>query len=115
MVPESGNRFRPYLVVLSATTAMGALSSSLGGPVAATIGAVAGFAWALIVGLVSSWLGARMPEFSRRWLFSAAFIATTLFGGSLFAMLLYVSAATSENILTLIRPPFKGGFTFFVT
>ena len=56
-----------------------------------------------------------MPSLPRRWLFVAAFIATTLFGGSLFAMLLYVASPTPENILTLMRPPFKGGFAFFVT
>lgn len=44
----------------------------------------------------------------------STFVAVTLFGGSLFAMMLYAFAADPASILTLIRPPFKGGFTFFV-
>jgi hypothetical protein len=104
-----------YLVVIPATTLIGVLSSSLGGPVAAIIGGIVGLGWGFVVGLASVWLGRRAPRLSRRWLLFAAFVAATLFGGSLFAMLLYVASPTPENILTLMRPPFKGGFAFFVT
>lgn len=75
-------KFGPYFVVVPATTAMGALSSSLGGPVAAIVGAVVGLCWGLIIGLASNWLNRHMPKLSRRWIFLAAFVATTLFGGT---------------------------------
>jgi hypothetical protein len=107
-------RFKPYIIVTFATTLIGALGSSLGGPIAAIIGAIVGLGWGIGVGILSAWLVRRWPSISRRWLFIGAFIAATLFGGSLFAMLLYVASPTPENILALMRPPWKGGFTFFV-
>jgi hypothetical protein len=52
---------------------------------------------------------------AKRFLYLSTFFAITLFGGSLFAMMLYASArGAAEPMLSLIRPPFKGGFTFFV-
>jgi hypothetical protein len=107
-------RFKPYIFVLFATTLIGALGSSLGGPIAPIIGALVGLGWGLGVGLLSAWLIRRWPNIARHWLFVGAFIGATLFGGSLFAMLLYVASPTPENILALMRPPWKGGFTFFV-
>jgi hypothetical protein len=107
-------RFKPYIIVTFATTLIGALGSSLGGPIAAIIGAIVGLGWGIGVGILSAWLVRRWPSISRRWLCIGAFIAATLFGGSLFAMLLYVASPTPENILALMRPPWKGGFTFFV-
>jgi hypothetical protein len=107
-------RFKPYVIVSFATTLIGALGSSLGGPIASIIGAIVGLGWGIGFGFLSAWLSRRWPNISRRWLFMGAFIAATLFGGSLFAMLLYVASPTSENIHALMRPPWKGGFTFFV-
>ena len=55
------------------------------------------------------------PKRANRWLYVTAFVATTLFGGSLFAMILYRSASASpQSLLVFMRAPFKGGFTFFV-
>ena len=55
------------------------------------------------------------PKRANRWLYVTAFVATILFGGSLFAMTLYASASASpQSVLLFMRPPFKGGFTFFV-
>ena len=55
------------------------------------------------------------PKRANCWLYVSAFVAATLFGGSLFAMMLYAAASTSpQSLLLFIRPPFKGGFTFFV-
>jgi hypothetical protein len=55
------------------------------------------------------------PKKADRWLYVTAFVATILFGGSLFAMMLYASASASpQSLLLFMRPPFKGGFTFFV-
>jgi hypothetical protein len=46
------------------------------------------------------------------WL--AVLAATILFGGSLFAMMLYGSALSDPEMgLVLMRPPWQGGFTFF--
>jgi len=108
------NRFSSFLFIVPALILIGALGSSLGGPVASIIGGVAGLVWGIFVGLGSTWAARRWPNLPRRWLHIGAFIATILFGGSLFAMLLYVASPTPENILALMRPPFKGGFTFFV-
>src|SRR5262249_60555074 len=45
----------------------------------------------------------------------AVLAATTLFGGSLFAMLLYGPALSDpEMVLVLMRPPWQGGLTFFL-
>lgn len=67
---------------------------------------------------IQQWLDKRPDRRSKlanRSLYLAAFVATTLFGGSLFAMMLYVSAsATPQSVLLLLRAPFKGGFNFFV-
>jgi hypothetical protein len=113
--PDSRNRSFPFFVVVPALILIGAVGSSLGGPVATIIGAAVGLGWGIGIGFISAWLVRHLPNLPRRWLFIAAFIATTLFGGSLFAMLLYVASPMPENVLSLIRPPFKGGFAFFVT
>ena len=101
------NRFGSYSFGVPATTVIGTLSGSLGGPIAAIIGAVVGPGWGIGLGLISPWLARRMPKLTRRRLSVAAFIATTLFGGSLFAMLLYVASPTPQNILNLMRPPLR--------
>jgi hypothetical protein len=56
----------------------------------------------------------RKQQLENPALYLSTFVALTLFGGSLFAMMLYASATDAASILTLIRSPFKGGFTFFV-
>ena len=112
--PVNRNRFSPLLVVVPPTILIGALGSSLGGPVASIIGGVAGLIWGILIGFASTLVARRWPKFPSRWLYFGAVIAATLFGGSLFAMLLYVASPTPENILALMRPPWKGGLTFFV-
>jgi hypothetical protein len=86
----------------------------LGGPIASIIGGIVGLGWGVGIGLLSTWLTRRRPNIACHWLFVGAFVAATLFGGTLFAMLLYVASPSPENILALMRPPWKGGFTFFV-
>jgi hypothetical protein len=74
MITESGRgerRFGPYLIVVPATATIGALGSSLGGTVAAIIGAIVRFGWGLLIGFGSRWLQ-RWPTFSRRSLVFAA-------------------------------------------
>ena len=57
----------------------------------------------------------RARKLANRSLYAGAFVATTLFGGSLFAMMLYTSASRAPQWeLLFMRPPFNGGFTFFV-
>src|SRR5262244_3087908 len=57
----------------------------------------------------------RARTLANRSLYAGAFVATTLFGGSLFAMMLYASASRAPQwALLFMRPPFNGGFTFFV-
>jgi hypothetical protein len=113
--PVTQNRFSPFFLIIPATTLIGALGASLGGPIAAFIGGVTGLVWGILVGFGSRWTARHLPTLPGRWLDFAVFVGTTLFGGSLFAMLLYVASPTPENVLTVMRPPFKGGFAFFVT
>jgi len=57
----------------------------------------------------------RARTLANRSLYAGAFVATSLFGGSLFAMMLYASASRAPQwALLFMRPPFNGGFTFFV-
>ncbi len=65
---------------------------------------------------INGWLDerpARRAKLANQFLYCGVFIATTLFGGSLFAMMLY-AAATPQSVLLLLQPPFRGGFNFFV-
>jgi hypothetical protein len=109
------NRFSAFFLIVPATTLIGALGASLDGPIATIIGGITGLFWGILVGFGSRWAARQWSSLPRRWLDFAVFVAMTLFGGSLFAMLLYVASPTPENVLTLLRPPFKGGFSFFVT
>jgi hypothetical protein len=113
-LPADQDRFSSFFLVVLATTLIGAFGASLGGRMATVIGGVTGLIWGILVGLASTWTARRWSSLPKRWLYFAVFVATTLFGGSLLAMLLYVASPTPENILALMRAPFKGGFTFFV-
>src|SRR5262249_62304220 len=101
--PAHQNRFASFLFIVTALILIGALGRLFGGQVATIIGGVAGFLWGILIGLGSTWAARRWPSLPRRWLHIGAFTATTLFGGTLFAMLLYVASPTPENILTLIH------------
>ena len=111
---------RPIYSVVSATTTIGALSGGAlaGSAAAVAIGALVGLTWGLIVGRTADWLGRREgwgQEVAIWSLFLGALVATTLFGGALFQMMLYASAlSVPETVLGLMRPPLAGGFTFFV-
>jgi hypothetical protein len=113
--PVTQSRFSAFFLIVPATTLIGALGAFLGGPIATIIGGIMGLIWGILIGFGSRWAARQWSSLPRRWLDFAAFVAMTLFGGSLFAMLLYVASPTPENVLTLMRPPFKGGFSFFVT
>jgi hypothetical protein len=119
MVNNRLDRFGPYVVIATATTLMGALAGRLADSVAGVaVGAVIGLAWGLLVGHVAAWLSQRkgwQSKLANGSAFLAVLVAATLFGGSLFAMMLYGPALSdSEPTLVLMRPPFKGGFTFFL-
>ena len=112
-------RFGPYLFIVPVTTAIGALASTLAGSVAVVaIGAVIGLGWGVLVGRIAGWLSRREDrdlKLANRSMLLAVLAATTLFGGSLFAMMLYSAASSApEIVLFLMRPPMKGGFTFFL-
>jgi hypothetical protein len=112
-------RFGPYLFIVPATTAIGAVSSTLAGSVGVVaIGALVGVGWGVLLGRIAGWLRGREDrdlKLANRSMFLAVLVATTLFGGSLFAMTLYAAAsAAPETMLFLMRPPMKGGFTFFL-
>jgi uncharacterized membrane protein YedE/YeeE len=63
-------------------TFIGALGSSLGGPIASIIGAIVGLGWGIGVGFLSAWVIRRRLSISRHWLFigvgSEAFCITTI-------------------------------------
>jgi hypothetical protein len=65
-------------LIVSATTVIGALGSSVGGQIAAIIGAVRGLGWGLLLGVMSNQLTRRGPTLSRRWLFFGSLVAATL-------------------------------------
>ena len=110
---------RPIFFVVPATTAIGALSSRIAGSATIiAIGALAGLIWGLIVGYTASRLGRRQGRaqaLAIGSLYLGVLVATTLFGGSLFAMMLYASSlSVPETVLGLMRPRLGGGFAFFV-
>jgi len=111
---------RPIFSVVSATTTIGALSGGAlaSSAAAVAIGALVGLTWGLIVGRTADWLGRRAGwgQALATWsLYLGALVATILFGGALFQMMLYASAlSVPETLLGLMRPPLGGGFTFFV-
>ena len=56
-------RFGPYLFIVPATTAIGALASTLAGSVAVVaIGAVIGLGWGVLVGRIAGWLSQRQDR-----------------------------------------------------
>ena len=108
-------RFGPYLFVVPATTAIGALASTLAGSVAViAIGAMVGLGWGVLVGRIAGWLSRRKDgdlKLANRSMLLAVLTATTLFGGSLFAMMLYAAASSArEIVLFLMRPPHEPCF-----
>ena len=110
---------RPIFFVVPATTAIGALSGRLAGSAAViAIGGLAGLVWGLTVGYTADRLNRceRWAEkLAVRSLYLGVLVATTLFGGSLFAMMLYASSlSVPETVLGLMQPPLGGGFAFFV-
>jgi hypothetical protein len=98
---------------------MGALAGRLADPVAGlAVGALIGMGWGLLVGWIAAWLNRREGwawKLADRSVLLAVLAAATLFGGSLFAMMLYGPALSDpEMVLVLMRPPLKGGLTFFL-
>jgi hypothetical protein len=113
------DRSGPYLIIVLATGLMGALAGRLADPIAGlAVGALIGIGWGLLVGWMAAWLNRREGwawKFADRSVLLAVLAATTLFGGSLFAMMLYGPALSDpEMVLGLMRPPLKGGLTFFL-
>jgi hypothetical protein len=118
-MPAPLDRLGPYLIIVPATAAIGALGARLAGSDAAVvIGAVVGLGWGLLVGWVAGWLSRQEawgPKLADRSVFLAVLAAATLFGGSLFAMMLYAPALSEpQTVLAIMRPPMQGGFVFFL-
>ena len=110
---------RPIFFVVPATTIIGALGATVAGSGSVVaIGALAGLVWGLVVSHAADWLMRRegwVQHLPKRSLYLGGFVAATLFGGSLFAMMLYNSAlSTPEIVLALMQRPLGGGFAFFV-
>src|SRR5215471_9629903 len=113
-------QFGSYLIIVPATGLMGALAGRLADPVVGmAVGALIGIGWGLLVGWMAAWLNRREGrawKMADRSVLLAVLTATTLFGGSLFAMMLYGPALSDpEMVLVLMRPPLQGGLTFFLT
>jgi hypothetical protein len=96
----------PYFVVVPALTAIGAFSGSLAGTAMLAIGAGMGFAWGVLVGRIAGLVRRRLTG-SDQW-------ATRSIATAAFLMSLYAESSAPESMLALMRPPLKGGFTFFV-
>ena len=108
-----------YLNSVPVMGLMGALAGRLADPMAGlAVGALIGMGWGLLVGSMAAWLNRREGgawKIADRSVLLAVLVTTTLFGGSLFAMMLYDSALSEpEMILVLMRPPWQGGLTFFL-
>jgi hypothetical protein len=112
-------RFGLYLIIVPATGLMGALAGRLANPIAGwAVGALIGMGWGLLVGWMAGWLNRREGwawKIADQSVWLAVLAATSLFGGSLFAMMLYGPALSDpETVFVLMRPPLKGGLTFFL-
>lgn len=76
------------------------------------VSTLCGALWGLLISLLSP----KSPKSQRVLCYVSCLIMSMLSGGSLFAMFMYMSMLHQpEAILSLIRPPFGGGFLFFVT
>jgi hypothetical protein len=113
------DRHGPFLVVVPATTAIGALgATALGSVTAALLGAVAGLGWGLLLGFIAMRLARserRRPGLANVSVFLAALASGVMAGGALLVlMLLSAGLGAPSTSFTIIHPPFGGSFNLFI-
>jgi hypothetical protein len=113
------DRRDPFLVVVPATTVIGALgATALGSVTAALLGAVSGLGWGLLLGFITTRLARRessRPGLANVSVFLATLCSGMLAGGALLEMmLLSAGLGTSSTTFTMIHPPFGGSFSLFI-
>ena len=113
------DRRGPFLVVVPATTAIGALgATALGSVTAALLGAVAGLGWGLLLGFIAMRLARserRRPGLANVSVFLAALASGVMAGGALLVlMLLSAGLGAPSTSFTIIHPPFGGSFNLFI-
>ena len=113
------DRRDPFLVVVPATTVIGALgATALGSVTAALLGAVSGLGWGLLLGFITTRLARRessRPGLANVSVFLATLCSGMLAGGALLEMmLLSAGLGTSSTTFTMIHPPFGGSFNLFI-
>jgi hypothetical protein len=113
------DRHGPFLVVVPATTAIGALgATALGSVTAALLGAVAGLGWGLLLGFIAMRLARserRRPGLANVSVFLATLGSGLLAGGALLVlMLLSAGLGAPSTSFTMIHPPFGGSFNLFI-
>src|SRR5215217_4880913 len=109
----------PFLVVVPATTTIGALgATALGSATAALLGAVAGLGWGLILGFIAMRLARSeswRPGLANVSVFLAALCSGILAGGALLVqMQMIVGLGAPSTSFTIIHPPFGGSFNLFI-
>ena len=113
------DRHGPFLVVVPATTAIGALgATALGSVTAALLGAVAGLGWGLFLGFIATRLTRReswSPALANASVFLAALGSGLLAGGALLVLLLLSAGlGAPSTTFAMIHPPFGGSFNLFI-
>ena len=113
------DRRGPFLVVVPATTAIGALgATALGSVTAALLGAVAGLGWGLLLGFIAMRLTrreSRRPALANVSVFLAALGSGLLAGGALLVLLLLSAGlGAPSTTFAMIHPPFGGSFNLFI-
>jgi hypothetical protein len=113
------DRRGPFLVVVPATTVIGALgATALGSVTAALLGAVSGLGWGLLLGFIATRFARRessRPGLANVSVFLATLCSGMLAGGALLEMLLLSAGlGTSSTTFTMIHPPFGGSFNLFI-
>ena len=113
------DRRGPFLVVVPATTVIGALgATALGSVTVALLGAVAGLGWGLLLGFIAMRLArneSRRPGLANVSVFLATLCSGMLAGGALLVlMLLTAGLGAPSTSFTIIHPPFGGSFNLFI-
>jgi len=113
------DRRGPFLLVVPATTAIGALgATALGSVTAALLGAVAGLVWGLLLRFIAMRLArseSRRPGLANASVFLAALCSGMLAGGALLVqMLLTAGLGAPSTSFTIIHSPFGDSFNLFI-
>ena len=113
------DRRGPLLIVVPATTVIGALgATALGSVTAALLWAVAGLVWGLLLRFIAMRLArseSRRPGLANASVFLAALCSGMLAGGTLLVqMLLTAGLGAPSTSFTIIHSPFGGSFNLFI-